>query len=567
LKLERLASEKKERWKAGGRTLTSGVSDSRVPGPSPASDVLLRTFRLSVEYTGADDSTISALRDITFDLRRHETLGILGESGSGKSSLSHAILRLLPGNGKIISGEIEYSRKDILGLSAGQLRQLRGAEIALISQEPALALNPVLTIDKQIIDILRAHCRVSKQEALEQTRGMLRQVGFSDPERVGRAYPHQLSGGQRQRAAIAQALICGPHVLIADEPFASLDAVTQAETLELLTLLKQDLQMSMIFVTHNAGVLFSLADRVAVMHGGQIRACGTLDELAQQNDPYVSGLIFPANNLVNKPSTTPARRDTEPLVRLKKVSKQFVQRRFLSRMVFQVQALKEIELEIPEGASIAVVGRSGSGKTTLARCIAGFDKPDEGQVLFSGSNGNIADVQLLFQDAGSALNPRFTAAEAIREPLDIARQLPLSQRHERALQLMEEVALDPAWARRKVGEFSGGQRQRIAIARALAAEPRMLILDESLSGLDLPLQAQILRLLMELQVRHGLTYLHITHDLSFLPFFADQVVVMDQGAIVETGSPAALLESSQPVTKSLIAASERLHVAGLEVAL
>jgi ABC-type dipeptide/oligopeptide/nickel transport system ATPase subunit len=255
-------------------------------------------------------------------------------------------------------------------------------------------------------------------------------------------------------------------------------------------------------------------------------------------------------------------------VRLKKVSKHFLQRRFLSRRAFQVQALKNVDLEIPEGASMALIGRSGSGKTTLARCVAGFESPDEGQVLFSGSSSkNRSDVQLIFQDAGSALNPRFTAAEAIREPLDIARHLPPSQRHQRALELMEEAALDPAWAGRKVGEFSGGQRQRIAIARALAAEPRMLILDESLSGLDLPLQAQILRLLMDLQVRHGLTYLHITHDLSFLPLFADQVVVMDQGAIVETGTPAALLESSQPVTKSLIAASERLHVAGLEVAL
>jgi ABC-type dipeptide/oligopeptide/nickel transport system ATPase subunit len=238
-------------------------------------------------------------------------------------------------------------------------------------------------------------------------------------------------------------------------------------------------------------------------------------------------------------------------------------------MTFQVQALKDIELEIPEGASVAVVGRSGSGKTTLARCIAGFDTPDKGEILFAGkpSRKHHSPVQLIFQDAGTALNPRFSAAEAIREPLDIAGTLPFSQRQERALQLMKEAGLDPASGSRKVGEFSGGQRQRIAIARALAAEPRMLILDESLSGLDLPLQAQILRLLMDLQERHGLTYLHITHDLSFLPFFADQVVVMDQGVIVEAGAPAAVLESSHPATKSLIAASERLHVAGLEVAL
>ena len=553
--------------------MTSGVSDSRRPGSLPVSDVLLGTLGLSLEYTGADGSTFSALRHVTLELRGHETLGILGESGSGKSSLSHAILRLLPPNAKITAGEIKYSGDNILHLNTRQLRQVRGAGIALIAQEPALALNPVLAIDKQIIDVLRAHCRVSKQEAMDRTRAMLREVGFADPERVGRAYPHQLSGGQRQRAAIAQALICKPRVLIADEPLSSLDAVTQAEILELLKKLKHDLHLGMIFVTHNSGVLYGLADRVAVMRDGEIQACGTLQQLAQGSDDYVRGLMFPERNIATTgPSTPPGRAastSAEPLVRLKKVSKHFLQQRFLSRSAFQVQALKDINLEIPEGGSVAVIGRSGSGKTTLARCIAGFETPDQGQILFAGKprSNNRSDIQLIFQDAGTALNPRFTAAEAIREPLDIARRAPFSQRQERALQLMQETGLDAGWAERKVGEFSGGQRQRIAIARALAVEPRMLILDESLSGLDLPLQAQILRLLMDLQARHGLTFLHITHDLSFLPSFADQVVIMDQGAIVETGSPAALLESSQPATRSLIAASERLHVAGVEVAL
>ena len=551
--------------------MTSGVSDSRMPGPLPVSDVLLRTQRLSLEYTGADGSTISALRDVTLELQPHETLGILGESGSGKSSLSHAILRLLPPNGKIISGKIEYSGKDILALSRREFRQVRGAGIALIAQEPALALNPVLTIERQIIDVLRAHRRVSKQEAMEQTRAILREVGFTDPERIGRAYPHQLSGGQRQRAAIAQALICNPRVLIADEPLSSLDAVTQAEILELLEKLKRDLHLGMIFITHNSGVLSSLADRVAVMREGEIQACGTLEQLARGNDEYVRALMFPEKNIPTRSSSIASRAastSSKPLLRLDKVSKHFLQRRFLSRNVFQVQALKDIDLQITEGASVAIIGRSGSGKTTLARCIAGFERPDEGQILFSGSRSNDrSEIQLIFQDAGSALNPRFTAAEAIREPLDIARRLSFPQRQERALQLMEEAGLDSVWAGRKVGEFSGGQRQRIAIARALAAEPRMLILDESLSGLDLPLQAQILRLLMDLQARHGLTYLHITHDLNFLPFFADQVVVMDQGTIVETGTPATLLESPQPVTKSLVAASERLHVTGMEVTL
>jgi peptide/nickel transport system ATP-binding protein len=537
----------------------------------PASELLLRIRGLSLEYTGADHSTISALRNVSLELRRQETLGILGESGSGKSSLSHAILRLLPANGRIVSGEIEYRGKNVLSLSARELRHVRGAEIALVAQEPALALNPVLTIERQVIDVLRAHRRVSKQEAMEQTRAMLREVGFSDPERIGRAYPHQLSGGQRQRAAIAQALICGPSLLIADEPLSSLDAVTQGEILELLKKLKNDLHLAIIFVTHNAGVLSSLADRIAVMGAGQVQAHGTLDQLAQGTEASVGGLIFPERAFTERTSATPARArsaSTEPLVRLQKVNKHFFQHRFLSRRTFQVQALKDIDLEIPQGASVAVIGRSGSGKTTLARCIAGFERPDQGKIsLAETASKHRGDVQLIFQDAGTALNPRFTAAEAIREPLDIAHQFPLSQRQERALELMEETGLNVAWAARKVGEFSGGQRQRIAIARALAAEARMLIFDESLSGLDLPLQAQILRMLMDLQARHGLTYLHITHDLSFLAFFADQVVVMDQGAIVERATPSALLESSEPATRALIEASERLHVAGLEVAI
>lgn len=546
--------------------MTSGVSDPGSAGASPAQAARLRMLGLSVDYTSAGE-TISALRAVSLEVGRQQVLGVLGESGSGKSSLSRAILRLLPINGKVVAGSIEYDDEDILRLPLGRLRELRGAGIALISQEPALALNPVLTIERQIVDVLRAHSRVSRQEAVAQTRAMLRDVGFDDPERIGRAYPHQLSGGQRQRAAIAQALICRPGLLIADEPLSSLDTITQAEILDLLHKLKSNFNLTVIFITHNARVLSSLADQVVIMRQGQVRARGTLEQIGSEQDDYVRGLIHPEKTLGSGRSKAARNTSssTQPLVQVRNISKQFVQRRFLSRRKVAVQALQDISLEIPRGSTLAVIGRSGSGKTTLARCIAGFEQPDSGAIVYAGRNRR--SVQLIFQDAGTALNPRFTAAEAIAEPLDIIRQVAPAQRRQRALQLMEESGLEPAWAERKVGEFSGGQRQRLAIARALAAEPEMLILDESLSGLDLPLQAQILRLLLDLQSRHGLTYLHITHDLNFLPLFADHVVVMDQGALVEACSPAALFASSHPATRALVEATERLHAPGLEAVL
>ena len=558
--------------------LTSGVSESCTSGPSSPVAPLLRVCELSVDYATAGE-TIPALREVDLQLREREVLGVLGVSGSGKSSLSRAILRLLPANAKVIAGSVEYRGKDLLNMPERDLRHVRGAGIALISQEPALALNPVLQVGSQIIDVLRAHRSGSNEEAMEQTRAMLREVGFAEPDRVVRAYPHQLSGGQRQRAAIAQALICSPSLLIADEPLSSLDTITQAEILDLLQRLKVELNLAMIFVTHNAGVLSSLADRVVVLHEGHVRAQGSLDQLSRDDDPYVRALIFPEKDLQSEKNLHADERlsvvaDTAsvsatPFLQVRNLCKHFVQRRLLSRKQVQVQALKSIDFEIEEGAIVAVIGRSGSGKTTLARCIAGFETPDEGEVVFAHQvpGGGRGAVQLMFQDAGTALNPRFTAVQAIAEPLDITRQLNASQRLERALQLMEEVGLDPGWGMRKVSEFSGGQRQRIALARAFAAAPRLLILDESLSGLDLPLQAQMLRLLLDLQARHGLACLHITHDLNFLPLFADEVLVMDAGTIVERSSPAALLESSHPATRALVEASERLRVPGLEVVL
>lgn len=528
---------------------------------------LFRVSGLSVEYDAAGGEVVSALRGVELEIAGGKTLGVLGESGSGKSSLALALMRLLPRNARVAAGHIEHRGRDISELTPKQLREMRGGEVALISQEPALALNPVLPLGTQIIDVLKAHTALNRTELSARSQAMLRDVGFDDPERIMRAYPHQLSGGQRQRVAIAQALVCRPQLLIADEPLSSLDVATQAEIVELLQRLKRELDLAMLFITHNAGVLASLADHIMVMREGEVTAQGGLDELQRSVDPYLQGLLSPERNLpevarVEKNLTAPAR----PLLQVRGLNKKFVQQRMLSRRKFVVQSLEGVDLELREGTTVAVLGRSGSGKSTLARCVAGFETPDAGEILLGAAKQRPPRVvQMIFQDAATSLNPRFTARQIVSEPLEIARWKTELERTARAFELMEEVGLDPDSASRLAGEFSGGQRQRLALARALAAEPRLLILDEAFSGLDLPLQAQMIRLLMELQARHKLTYLYISHDLNFIQRFAQEVLVMEAGKIVERLAPAQLAQSSHPATRALVAASERLRPRGMEV--
>jgi ABC-type glutathione transport system ATPase component len=554
---------------------------------------LFQVSGLSVDYDAAGGDYVRALRGIDLEIAPGRAIGVLGESGSGKSSLALALMRLLPRNARVSAGNIDYRGRDLGGLLPKQLREMRGGEVALISQEPALALNPVIPLGTQLRDVLKAHRSLKPAELRESCSSILREVGFADPERIMRAYPHQLSGGQRQRVAIAQALVCRPQLLIADEPLSSLDAATQAEIVELLERLKRELGLAILFITHNAGVLWSLADQIIVMRQGEIAARGSVDQLQSSADPYVQGLLFPEKSLLsaNHEQVTAS---AQPLLEVRDLNKRFVQQRLLSRKKFVVQGLEKIDLELRPGSTVAVIGRSGSGKSTLARCIAGFETPDSGEILLDGKNRLLtrqgdgphsragvagpvrsaffaermgwrwADVQMIFQDAATSVNPRFTARQVIAEPLDIARWKNENDRTARALELMEEVGLDPEWAGRLAGEFSGGQRQRLALARALAAGPRLLILDEALSALDLPLQAQMLRLLAQLQERHGLAYLYISHDLNFVSLFAQEIVVMDAGRIVEQLAPSQLAQSREPATLALLEASERLHAPGVE---
>jgi peptide/nickel transport system ATP-binding protein len=529
---------------------------------------LLRVAGLCVAYRTAEGARVPALRSLDLEVGEREVLGVLGASGSGKSSLTQAVLRMLPRNAEIAEGQICFRQQDILSSSQRDLRKLRGGEIALISQEPALALNPVLSIGRQMDDVLKAHRELSFESRRQAIEAMLREVGFADPERILRAYPHQLSGGQRQRAAIAQALVCGPSLLMADEPLSALDTVTQAEVLELLGRLKVEKNLAIIFITHNAGVLSALADRMVVLGDGAPIASGTLEQLRLSSDPYVRGLLFPEESLYSASERQPRpMSDASPLLQVRDLSKCFFQKRIFGRRRFPVQALDKIEFDLEAGATTAIIGRSGSGKSTLARCIAGFEKLDTGsvQLQVDAAGKYSRPVQLIFQDAGSALNPRFTALDVIAEPMLIAGEPhPASKKH--ALDLMDEVGLNPEWHLRRAHEFSVGQRQRLALARALAAKPRLLIMDESLAGLDLPLQAQMLKLLLDLQSRRDLSYLYISHDLNFISLFAKDVLVMDQGKIVERLPVESLFQSSHPVTQALVAAGDLVHAPGVEVA-
>jgi ABC-type glutathione transport system ATPase component len=531
---------------------------------------LLRVSALSVDYDAAGGEVVRALRHLDLEIADGESVGVLGESGSGKSSLALALLHLLPRNARVVSGRVEYRGRSLTEFSVARLREMRGGEVALISQEPALALNPVLPLRRQLTDVLLAHHKLDRGAVSVRCNEMLREVGFPDPERIMRAYPHELSGGQRQRVAIAQALVCRPMLLIADEPLSALDAATQAEILELLQRLKRDLRLAMLFITHNAGTLAALADNIIVMREGEVAARGSMVKLQSSPDEYVQGVVFPEKSLAGEPRASGSAANDGPLLEVRGLSKKFVQQRMLSRKKFFVQSLMGIDLSLQRGSTVAVLGRSGSGKSTLARCLAGFETPDSGEILLQGKpeeakkDGVRRQVQMIFQDVATSLNPRFTARQVIAEPLEIAKWKTDAERTMRALALMEEVGLDPEWALRLAGEFSGGQRQRLALARALAAEPELLMMDEALSGLDMPLQAQMVRLLMHLQSRHGLTYLYISHDLNFISLFAQEVIVMEAGRIVERTTPARLAESTNPAARELVEASERLHAPGVE---
>jgi peptide/nickel transport system ATP-binding protein len=562
----------------GKATSETGATPAAAPRP------LLQVQDLTVDYE-VGGSRVRAVNGVSFELAPGDSLGVLGESGCGKTTAALAILGILPPTARVTGGSIRFRGRDLFQLSERQIQKVRGSEISMIFQEPALMLSPVKRAGDQVAEVIRAHSRKSRRECRTEALVRLTEVGFEPAARVYASYPHQLSGGERQRVAIAQALACRPALVVADEPTASLDLTTQSEILDLLKELKERLGVALLVISHDSGVLARLATRVMVMRRGALVEEGNLEQVFDRpQNAYTHGLLVARACLryaEGRPRPLPLGRPVtvleqaieiprverpsgeEALVSVRGLSKRYQQRRWLR--TFGIQALDNVDLEIPAGSTVALTGESGAGKSTLAWCLARLEQPDAGSILFAGRDlvkvprRELAAVrqkiQLVFQDSAQALNPRFSAAEVVSEPLDIHGLGAKAERRARALELMEQVGLSAAWAGRSPFEFSGGQRQRLAIARALTLQPSLLILDEALTGLDLAIEAEIVDLLVDLQAAHSLTYLYISHDLNLVERLADEVVVMHEGRIVERAGTAELFRRPRhPHTQALLSA-------------
>lgn len=557
--------------------------------------MLLKVDNLCVEFESASKK-ILAVDHMSFEIPEGKTVGLVGESGSGKSVTSLAIMGLIPNPpGKISSGKILFEDKNLCSLSEQEYRKYRGNKISMIFQEPMTSLNPVFTIGYQIAEVLELHKGLSKKEALEQTVDLLNQVGIPNPSQRVNAYPHELSGGQKQRVMIAMAIGCQPQLLIADEPTTALDVTIQKQVLDLLQKLQEQHKMSMLFITHDLGVIKQVADDVLVMYRGKLVEKGKVSNLFKSpQHPYTKGLLKCRPPLDARPLRLPTVSDflgangeektpkisseerpvlkikDQFLLRVENLNKSFPIRGGLwGKTLHRVDAVKNVSFEVPKGKTLGLVGESGSGKTTLGRSILRLVEPSAGKVLY-GETDVLSlgredlrklrrKMQIIFQDPYASLNPRMTISEALLEPMKIhSIGANLSERKERAAELMKQVGLLPEYLERYPHEFSGGQRQRICIARALTVEPEFIVCDECVSALDVSIQAQILNLLLDLQDKFSLTYIFISHDLSVVKFISDEVAVMYQGEIVEKNFSDELYKNPQHAyTQKLLAAIPR----------
>ena len=519
----------------------------------------VRDLRVSFRQDGA---VTEAVRGVSFSVDRGETVALVGESGSGKSVTALSTVSLL-GDSAQVAGSVTYDGQQMIGADAKLLHKVRGNDISFIFQEPMTSLNPLHTIEKQMAESLALHQGLSGAQARERILDLLDRVGIRDAESRLGAYPHQLSGGQRQRVMIAMALANKPDILIADEPTTALDVTIQAQILDLLAELKAAENMGLLFITHDLGIVRRVADKVCVMKDGEIVESGPTAEIfANPQHPYTRKL------LAAEPSGAPEPVDAgaEVVAETENLKIWFpIQRGLLKRTVGHVKAVNDASLSVRAGETVGIVGESGSGKTTLAlammRLIA-----SEGRITFRGqdvrgwSTGELRrlrkDMQIVFQDPYGSLSPRMTCFQIISEGLGIHKVDPKRDKRELVAEVMVETGLNPAAMDRYPHEFSGGQRQRIAIARAMVLRPRLLVLDEPTSALDMTVQVQIVDLLRELQRKHGLAYLFISHDLKVVRAMSHQVIVMKQGDVVETGSAAAIFDAPQTdYTRTLIAAA------------
>ncbi len=579
---------------------------------------ILDVRHLSIEFPTKAE-IVRAVNDVSFTLGAGETLGIVGESGSGKSVTSLAIIGLLPPNARM-TGEILFRNPHIpntesinlLALPANQRRTYGGGLISMVFQEPLTSLNPVYTCGEQVVEAILLHNEVSRKDAYRRAIALFDEVKLPDPRGIMNRYPHQLSGGQQQRVMIAIALSGNPAILIADEPTTALDVTIQATILQLLRELRDARGMSILFITHDMGVIAEIADRVVVMYRGQaVETASVYDLFTNPQHPYTQGLLNcrprPDKQLKRLPTvadfmqvTTNAAGEMEiipkthsqaerealvaevsssqvqeryqrlqqqqPLLSVRHLSKEFPVRKGLFGKKTTFKAVDDVSFDVYPGETLGLVGESGCGKTTLSRCLLRLIEPTSGEIIFDGDSVLELDaktlrrlrryMQIVFQNPYGSLDARQTIGEALMEPMEIHRLgSSRSERRQRAINLLERVGLDASAMNRMPHEFSGGQRQRICIARTLACEPRFIICDESVSALDVSVQAQVLNLLKDLQQDFGLTYIFISHDLSVVKFVSDRIMVMNQGRIEEIDTAESIYNNpQQDYTRQLIEA-------------
>lgn len=576
-----------------------------------AKDTLLEVKNLVTEFR-TEEETVKAVNDISFTLSKGETIGIVGESGSGKSVTSLSVMRLIPNPpGKITGGQIIYHSKrkgpiDIVKLSEKEMRELRGNEIAMIFQEPMTSLNPVYTCGDQVMEAILLHQKVNKKVAKEITIELFKEVQLPRPDDIFDSYPHQISGGQKQRVMIAMAMSCKPNILIADEPTTALDVTVQATILDLMLKLQREHDMGIMFITHDLGVIAELADKVVVMYKGKIVEQGSvMDIFSNPRHPYTKGLLAcrpPLNKrlhwlptvadfmqtndmgemiesrqsveeVTNKLVVSKGERESahkklyakQPILQIKNLKTYFpIKKGIFGKAKDFVKAVDDVSFDVYPGETLGLVGESGCGKTTLGRAVLRLVEPTGGDVIFNGINITTLDlkklrdlrkdIQIIFQDPYSSLNPRITIGQAIMEPMQVHGILENDKaRKERVIELLQRVNMNESHFYRYPHEFSGGQRQRICIARALALKPKFIICDESVSALDVSVQAQVLNLLNELKREFDFTYIFISHDLSVVKFMSDRMVVMNKGKIEEIGDADEIYFNPQTeYTKNLI---------------
>ena len=561
----------------------------------PHSDELDVTQVLSIQNLNVafrqDKQSVCAVHQLSFHLNRGETLAIVGESGSGKSVTALALMRLLEqSNSQMRCDQMLLRRRnrEVIELqeqTPAQMRSVRGADIAMIFQEPMTSLNPVFTIGEQIAESIRLHQGLGREEALIEAKKTLDKVRIPEAQTMLSRYPHQLSGGMRQRVMIAMALSCRPAVLIADEPTTALDVTIQAQILQLINVLQQEMSMGVIFITHDMGVVAEIADRVLVMHQGEVVETGSVEAIfnAPQH-PYTRRLLAAVPRLgamrgsdyprsfpeLNAPDIEPQQQKTvvegKPILQVRNLVARFPLRGgVLNRVTREVHAVENVSFDLWGGETLALVGESGCGKSTTGRALLRLVESQKGTITFNGERIDLLsahqlqplrrDIQIIFQDPYASLDPRHTVGFSIMEPLRVHGVLQGEALQQRVEWLLQRVGLEPEHAWRYPHEFSGGQRQRICIARALALQPKVVIADESVSALDVSIRAQIINLLLSLQREMGIAFLFISHDMAVVERISHRVAVMYRGRIVEIGPRRAIFENPQhPYTRKLLAA-------------